>query len=471
MKKLHIVLAAALALTACGESITEPPISEDALETTIPSGAAHTAFPEVIFLSGVTVRTWNPITPPTQPGDWPTSICTSIPLFGPNDPAWTGEHNSFVLSGHPWTNDFFLAPWINSWNNLASSGSGSPAPSHNWTKYQTPVFGSGDYVVQLLADNCSWIYIDGALLGVQDTDLTKNTYPVELDGTHTLTFVIFDGGGAAGGKFRLESSTSYVANGGDPGDIQPALVDTDDDGAPDVLDAFPTDPTETTDSDGDGRGNNSDAFPNDPNEQDDSDGDGVGDNADAFPNDPLETVDTDGDGHGDNGDVFPNDPLEWADSDGDGVGDNADAFPNDPLETVDTDGDGHGDNGDVFPNDPLEWADSDGDGVGDNADAFPNDPSETVDTDGDGHGDNGDVFPNSILDATVAIGGCDSGVANQLMPNGATFADMIAEAQASARNHGAFVRSVSQMANDWKKDGLISGRDKGAITSCAARSK
>ena len=57
----------------------------------------------------------------------------------------------------------------------------------------------------------------------------------------------------------------------------------------------------------------------------DSDGDGVPDVVDAFPNDPAETVDSDGDGVGDNADVFPNDPMEVADCDNDGVGDNADA--------------------------------------------------------------------------------------------------------------------------------------------------
>ncbi|MFK8030116.1 MAG: PA14 domain-containing protein [Gammaproteobacteria bacterium] len=148
-------------------------------------------------------------------------------------------------------------------------------------------------------------------------------------------------------------------------------IDSDGDGVPDNLDAFPNDPNETTDSDNDGVGDNADAFPNDPNETADSDGDGVGDNADAFPNDPSETTDSDNDGVGDNADAFPNDPAETADSDSDGVGDNADAFPNDPTETTDSDNDGVGDNSDAFPNDPTETQDSDGDGFGDNIDSTP----------------------------------------------------------------------------------------------------
>ncbi len=177
-------------------------------------------------------------------------------------------------------------------------------------------------------------------------------------------------------------------------------ADSDGDGTPDAMDAFPADPAEDTDTDGDGIGNvadpdddndgvndNADAFPLDPNEWADSDGDGVGDNADAFPTDPTEYVDTDGDGVGDNADAFPDDPGEWQDSDGDGIGDNSDDTPFGPDDVKDTDGDGVDDNNDAFPLDPDEWVDSDGDGVGDNADAFPDDPTEYADTDGDGIGD------------------------------------------------------------------------------------
>ena len=53
----------------------------------------------------------------------------------------------------------------------------------------------------------------------------------------------------------------------------------------------------------------------------DTDRDGIPDAVDAFPFDPTETVDTDDDGVGDNGDP---------DDDGDGVSDDQDAFPLDP---------------------------------------------------------------------------------------------------------------------------------------------
>lgn len=42
-------------------------------------------------------------------------------------------------------------------------------------------------------------------------------------------------------------------------------IDWDGDGVPDVIDAFPVDPTANKDIDGDGIGDNGDAFPQDPN--------------------------------------------------------------------------------------------------------------------------------------------------------------------------------------------------------------
>ena len=54
--------------------------------------------------------------------------------------------------------------------------------------------------------------------------------------------------------------------------------------------------------------------------------------------------------------------------------------------------------------------------------------------------------------------------------NGSTFNDLIGAAADNAKNHGAFVSAVSKLANQWKKDGLISGKEKGKIASCAARS-
>ena len=98
-----------------------------------------------------------------------------------------------------------------------------------------------------------------------------------------------------------------AACGGGGGGGQPDLpLDSDGDGVPDSLDAFPNDPSETTDSDGDGVGDNGDAFPDDPNESVDTDADGVGDNADNCVDTANEDqVDSDANGQGDACDAMP----------------------------------------------------------------------------------------------------------------------------------------------------------------------
>lgn len=470
-------LAAVLLLAACTDTPTHPTAPGSTTADFDHSPTHH------VFTSGSHVDTWNAIIPATEPLNWETTICVPTPAVG-LDAGWTNPHKAFVANGaafqtHPNVSSVFSASWINAWpsyegNAITTQYGGPLGPrGHNWTRYSTTVSGTGEFVIHLVADNCSWIYLSNAdgsnprVVGVQLKDPRGNpappiSYPVTLSGDHRLDFIVFDGGGQAGGMFKLETSTI-------------AFVDTDGDGLADVAETniHGTDP-ENPDTDGDGISDGDEVAagtdPLTPNVTD-SDGDGVPDDQDAFPHDPNETTDSDGDGVGDNGDAFPNDPTETTDTDGDGVGDNGDAFPHDPTETTDTDGDGVGDNGDAFPNDPTEWADTDGDGVGDNGDAFPNDPTEWIDTDGDGVGDNADAFDSSDTRPNVMIGTCDSGVANKHLGNGTWFNDLIAAARAAASNHGKFVSAVSDLADEWKKDGLISGREQGAIVSCAARSK
>ncbi|MEM1230028.1 MAG: FG-GAP-like repeat-containing protein [Pseudomonadota bacterium] len=88
---------------------------------------------------------------------------------------------------------------------------------------------------------------------------------------------------SAGAIYRLTesggASVRFIDSDGD-GQVDAFDPDDDNDGVPDVDDAFPLDPTESADSDGDGVGDNADAFPNDPSESADTDSDGIGNNAD-----------------------------------------------------------------------------------------------------------------------------------------------------------------------------------------------
>jgi hypothetical protein len=94
------------------------------------------------------------------------------------------------------------------------------------------------------------------------------------------------------------------------------------------------------------------------------------------------------------------------------------------------------------------------------------------DADLDGIADAVDCSPNSDRRPTIIINGCDTGVPNtffSLGPNaGCTISDLIRRCAANAGNHGGFVSCVSHLTNELKKDGLITGSQKGAIMSCAA---
>jgi hypothetical protein len=69
---------------------------------------------------------------------------------------------------------------------------------------------------------------------------------------------------------------------------------------------------------------------------------------------------------------------------------------------------------------------------------------------------------------TLKIGGCDTGVANAL-PNGELLHVGVENCVAGAKNHGQFVSCVNKLTNAAKNVGLITGGQKGAITSCAAK--
>ena len=90
-----------------------------------------------------------------------------------------------------------------------------------------------------------------------------------------------------------------------------------------------------------------------------------------------------------------------------------------------------------------------------------------LDSDGDGIPEDEDTCPFSDLTETVVIDGCDSGVENMLFDDGCTISDLIWQCAEDAKNHGQFNSAVSHILNDLKKDGTISGEEKGEIQICA----
>jgi hypothetical protein len=128
--------------------------------------------------------------------------------------------------------------------------------------------------------------------------------------------------------------------------------------------------------------------------------------------------------------------------------------------------------------------DGDGDGVPDRVDNCPStsNPAQSdhdrdgqgdacdEDDDGDGMVDGADACVLSDQTPTVVIDGCNSATPNLLDSGGCTFSDDIAAAAGDAANHGEFVRRVTQLMNEAKAAGLVTGAQHGAVVSCAARS-
>lgn len=84
-------------------------------------------------------------------------------------------------------------------------------------------------------------------------------------------------------------------------------------------------------------------------------------------------------------------------------------------------------------------------------------------SDADGVPDGLDSCIGSDTNANVVIGGCDSGVPNTVFANGCRISDGIAACADGAGNHGAFASCVAHYGNTLKKNGTITGAQKGAI--------
>jgi hypothetical protein len=72
-------------------------------------------------------------------------------------------------------------------------------------------------------------------------------------------------------------------------------------------------------------------------------------------------------------------------------------------------------------------------------------------------------------ETSVLIDGCDSGVPNAEVPGGLTISDLVADCAEGATKHGQFVSCVGHVANDLKKNGIITTQQKNALHACAVQ--
>jgi hypothetical protein len=116
------------------------------------------------------------------------------------------------------------------------------------------------------------------------------------------------------------------------------------------------------------------------------------------------------------------------------------------------------------------------------AEVEPEDPDE--DTDDDGVIDELDQCPDTNPSADpdygsdIIIENCETGVLND-SANGCLMSDLIDQCAENVEKKGKrgiivfgkYVLCVSHLTNEWKKEGLIQRKEKGAILKCAVRSK
>jgi hypothetical protein len=80
------------------------------------------------------------------------------------------------------------------------------------------------------------------------------------------------------------------------------------------------------------------------------------------------------------------------------------------------------------------------------------------------------ALPKDLTPDMISIGECDTGVENQDY-EGTCISELIYDCKAAAKNHGQFVSCIADLTNELKKDGVISGKEKAAIQSCADKAK
>ena len=209
--------------------------------------------------------------------------------------------------------------------------------------------------------------------------------------------------------------------------------------------------------------------------QEDGDEDGVGDLCDNCIDTPnSDQADLDADGVGDACDNCVDTPNpDQLDTDGDDVGDECDNCPEIPNPGQDDlDDDGIGDDCDD---------DVDGDGVpneDDNCEFIPNPGQEDFDEDGIGDACDADADEDGVDDSVdqclfsefteTGEGLAPPGLRGLVDGDGCSVADYCS--CEDAQNHGQYVSCVTQTAQSFRQQGLITQHDKADYTTEAAHS-
>jgi len=93
-----------------------------------------------------------------------------------------------------------------------------------------------------------------------------------------------------------------------------------------------------------------------------------------------------------------------------------------------------------------------------------------ADSDHDGLLDDCDACPRSDLAKLIVINDCETSVPNTLLENGCTMMDVLNGCMFAAHSHGEMTACAARHANEWRRQGLLSGKDVGRIVHCAGTS-
>ena len=74
-----------------------------------------------------------------------------------------------------------------------------------------------------------------------------------------------------------------------------------------------------------------------------------------------------------------------------------------------------------------------------------------------------------VVNPTVVIDGCDTGVVDFVLESGGSVSDAVDACALSVPSHGDFVSCVSDLANTLRKARLITNRQKSAMETCASQ--